>query len=69
MQVSLTWLLAKKPWIVPIPGTRSLDHLDENWDATELELTTADVAELEAAFAALTVHGGRMNEAQMEFVD
>jgi aryl-alcohol dehydrogenase-like predicted oxidoreductase len=68
-QVSLAWLLAKQPWIVPIPGTRSLDHLDENWAATELELTTADVAELEGAFSALTVHGGRMNEAQMEFVD
>jgi aryl-alcohol dehydrogenase-like predicted oxidoreductase len=68
-QLSLAWLLAQKPFIVPIPGTRNLDHLNENWGAADLELTAADLAELQTAFSALTVHGERMNEMQMGVVD
>ena len=68
-QVALAWLLAQKPWIVPIPGTRNLDHLNENFGALALELSTAELAELETAFSELKVHGGRMNEEQMRVVD
>jgi aryl-alcohol dehydrogenase-like predicted oxidoreductase len=68
-QIALAWLLARKPWIVPIPGTRNIDHLNENLGALNVELTPDDLREIEAAFAKITVHGGRMNEAQMELVD
>jgi aryl-alcohol dehydrogenase-like predicted oxidoreductase len=68
-QVALAWLLTRKPFVVPIPGTRNVDHLKENLGATEVELTPDDLREIEAAFAKLTVHGGRMNPMQMEFVD
>jgi aryl-alcohol dehydrogenase-like predicted oxidoreductase len=68
-QVSLAWLLAQKPWIVPIPGTRRLDHLTENLGAVQLRLTPVELEELDAAFSKLTVHGGRMNEMQMKIVE
>ena len=68
-QVALAWLLARKPWIVPIPGTRNLAHLSENLGAIKLQLTPADLLELDAAFAKLEVHGGRMNKMQMQVVD
>jgi aryl-alcohol dehydrogenase-like predicted oxidoreductase len=68
-QVSLAWLLAQKPWIVPIPGTRKIDHLNENLGAINVELMQADLREIENALSKITVHGGRMNEAQMKVVD
>jgi len=68
-QIALAWLLAQKPWIVPIPGTRNIHHLDENIRASEVQLTPADLREMDAAFSGTTVHGGRMNEAQMRIVD
>ncbi len=68
-QVALAWLLAQKPWIVPIPGTRNIDHLIENLGAIEVQLTPADLSEIETACSGITVHGGRMNEAQMDYVD
>ena len=68
-QIALAWLLAQKPWIVPIPGTRNMDHLDENSGAVRVRLTPADLGELEAAFAKITVHGGRMSEKHMLDVD
>ena len=68
-QISLAWLLAQKPWIVPIPGTRNIDHLDENLGATKVQLTPADLREIDAALSKITVHGGRMNEEQMKVVD
>jgi aryl-alcohol dehydrogenase-like predicted oxidoreductase len=68
-QIALAWLLAQKPFIVPIPGTRSIDHLTENLAAAHVELTTADLREIETASAAIKVHGGRMNEEQMKVVD
>jgi aryl-alcohol dehydrogenase-like predicted oxidoreductase len=64
-EVSLAWLLAQRPFIVPIPGTRSLAHLTENHRARGLELTAADRAEMEVAFAPLTVHGESMDAANM----
>jgi len=68
-QVALAWLLAKKPWIVPIPGTRNLAHLSENLGAVRLQMTTADLLELDTAFAKVDVRGGRMNAQQMQLVD
>jgi aryl-alcohol dehydrogenase-like predicted oxidoreductase len=64
-EASLAWLLAQRPFIVPIPGTRSLAHLTENHGARGLELTRADLTEMEAAFAPLTVHGESMDAANM----
>jgi aryl-alcohol dehydrogenase-like predicted oxidoreductase len=68
-QVALAWLLAQKPWIVPIPGTRNPDHLNDNLGAINVQLTPADLRELDTAFSGLTVHGGRMNPMQMKVVD
>jgi aryl-alcohol dehydrogenase-like predicted oxidoreductase len=68
-QIALAWLLAQKSWIVPIPGTRNIDHLTENLGAAHVELTPADLREIETASAATKVHGGRMNEEQMKIVD
>ncbi|MEQ1587649.1 MAG: aldo/keto reductase [Cyclobacteriaceae bacterium] len=68
-QVSLAWLLAQKSFIVPIPGTRNLDHLNENLGAINVQLSSSDLNDIETAFAKIEVHGGRMNEMQMTFVD
>jgi aryl-alcohol dehydrogenase-like predicted oxidoreductase len=68
-QIALAWLLAQKPWIVPIPGTRNMDHLNENLGAIAVELTVADLEELETDFSTLTVHGGRMSAKHMRDVD
>ncbi len=56
-QIALAWLLAQKPFIVPIPGTRNIDHLSENLGALRVELTPEDLRELGTALSALTVHG------------
>ena len=64
-QIALAWLMAQKPWIVPIPGTTKRDHLRENLDAVKVQLTPADLRELEAAFSRLEVYGGRMDARQM----
>jgi aryl-alcohol dehydrogenase-like predicted oxidoreductase len=61
-QVALAWLLAQKPWIVPIPGTRRSERLEENMGAATLELTTEDLCEIEAAASRVTVQGGRYPE-------
>ena len=68
-QIALSWLMAQKPWIVPIPGTRNMDHLEENLGAVNVQLTPADLREIEAALSKIKVHGGRMNEMQMQVVD
>ena len=68
-QLSLAWLLAKKPFIVPIPGTGKVKHLEENIEAVNLVLTTEDLKEIDRALSGLTVHGGRMNEQQMQVVE
>jgi aryl-alcohol dehydrogenase-like predicted oxidoreductase len=61
-QIALAWLLAQKPWIVPIPGTTKLHRLDENNGAVEVELTKDDLRNIEAAAAKITVHGARYPE-------
>ena len=68
-QIALAWLLAQKPWIVPIPGTRNIDHLHENLGAINVQLTPADLREIDTALSSITVHGARMNEEQMKIVD
>jgi len=68
-QVALAWLLAQKPFIVPIPGTRNKIHLEENLGAINVQLSSADLREMEAAFSKIKVHGGRMGEKFMQDVD
>jgi aryl-alcohol dehydrogenase-like predicted oxidoreductase len=62
-QVALAWLLARRAWIVPIPGTRRLDRLDENIAAARLDLSSADTAALDEAATRLGVAGARYNDA------
>jgi aryl-alcohol dehydrogenase-like predicted oxidoreductase len=59
-QLALAWLLARKPWIVPIPGTTKLKRLEENLGALAIELTADDLREIDAAAAKITVHGARL---------
>ncbi|MBN3941093.1 MAG: aldo/keto reductase [Nostoc sp. NMS9] len=68
-QIALAWLLAQKPFIVSIPGTRNLNHLEENMGAINVDLTPADIRELEAAFAKIKVHGGRLNEMHRQIIE
>ena len=58
-QIALAWILAQKPWIVPIPGTTKLYRLEENLGAAEVTLTAADLAEIETAAAAIVIEGER----------
>ena len=55
----------QKPWIVPIPGTTKMDHLRENLDAVKVQLTPADLREIETAFSRIEIYGGRMDARQM----
>jgi len=62
-QMALAWLLAQKPWIVPIPGTRKLHRLEENIAAADVELSADELTEIEDAASKIHVEGGRYNEA------
>jgi aryl-alcohol dehydrogenase-like predicted oxidoreductase len=64
-QIALAWLLAQKPWIVPIPGTTKLHRLEENIGAAAIELTADDLREIESAASKIEVQGARYPE-QME---
>ena len=68
-QVALAWLLAQQPWIVPIPGTRRIERLEENLAATDLELSSDDLGELDAASATVQVQGARYPEAMQRMID
>ena len=61
-QIALAWLLAQKPWIVPIPGTTKLHRLEENIGAAKVELTAADLHDIEAAIAKVAIQGARYPE-------
>ncbi len=61
-QIALAWLLAQKPWIVPIPGTRKLERLDENIGAVAVELASDDLREIDSAASKITVQGARYPE-------
>jgi aryl-alcohol dehydrogenase-like predicted oxidoreductase len=62
-QIALAWLLAQKPWIVPIPGTTKLHRLDENIGAVDVELTSEDLRDIESTAAKITIQGARYPEA------
>jgi len=68
-QIALAWVLAQKPWIVPIPGTTKLHRLDENLGAVEVELTESDLREIDDALARVAVQGHRYSEASQRMVD
>ncbi len=68
-QIALAWLLAQKPWIVPIPGTRKQARMEENLGALEIKLTAGDLREIETAFSKITVHGARLPEEHMKLID
>jgi aryl-alcohol dehydrogenase-like predicted oxidoreductase len=68
-QVALAWLLAQKPWIVPIPGTRRVERLEENLAAAAVELTADDLGEIERAAAQIQVHGDRYPEQLQRLID
>ena len=57
--MALAWLLAQKPWIVPIPGTTKIHRLEENVGAVDLEITAKDISQIDAAFSAIPVQGDR----------
>jgi aryl-alcohol dehydrogenase-like predicted oxidoreductase len=68
-QIALAWILARKPWFVPIPGTTKLRRLEENIAAADVELTDADLHEIEAGAAEITPEGARYAEAQQRMID
>ena len=65
-QVALAWLLAQKPWVVPIPGTTKLNRLEENIGAVTLDLKPQDIAQLNAEVAKIKVEGERLPEAALK---
>ncbi len=68
-QIALAWLLAQKPWIVPIPGTTKLHRLEENIGSTDVVLGAADLKEINAAFSRINVQGSRYNEETQKMID
>ena len=67
-QIALAWLLAQKPWIVPIPGTTKRHRLEENLGGAKIELTGDDLREIEGAVSQIEVHGARYSEAAQKMV-
>jgi aryl-alcohol dehydrogenase-like predicted oxidoreductase len=67
-QIALAWLLEQKPWIVPIPGTRKLDRLDENLGAIAIELTSDDLSEIDSAASKISIQGARYPESAQRLV-
>ena len=68
-QIALAWLLAQKPWIVPIPGTRRLERLEENIGTADVELTSEDLREIDSAYSKIKVQGARLSEEHMKLID
>lgn len=68
-QIALAWLLAQKPWIVPIPGGTRLQHLDDNIAAGEVELTSADLREMDQAFSTIDIKGAALSAALDAAID
>jgi aryl-alcohol dehydrogenase-like predicted oxidoreductase len=69
VQIALAWLLARKPFIVPIPGTRNLKHLEENLAAADIALSSEDMRQIEEAFAKAIVTGDRLPPEHMALID
>ena len=68
-QIALAWLMAQKPWIVPIPGTTQMAHMVQNVGATEISFSADELAELNTAVRAIEVIGARLPEAVQVFSD
>jgi aryl-alcohol dehydrogenase-like predicted oxidoreductase len=68
-QIALAWLLAQKPWIVPIPGSRKLERLDENLGAVAIELTPNDLREIENALSKITIQGDRYSKVHQQLTN
>jgi aryl-alcohol dehydrogenase-like predicted oxidoreductase len=68
-QLALAWLLAQKPWIIPIPGTRKVARLEENLGAADIELTSADLREMDEAASKIQIQGERLPEAVLKFTN
>ena len=68
-QIALAWLLAQKPWIVPIPGTTKSERLNENIAAADVELTPDDISEIESAASQITAAGARYSESAQRMID
>ena len=68
-QIALAWLLAQKPWIVPIPGTKKVERLEENLGAADVQLTGADLREIEEATSRIPVVGERLPEAVLKLTN
>jgi aryl-alcohol dehydrogenase-like predicted oxidoreductase len=66
-QIALAWLLAQKPWIVPIPGTTQMEHMLENIGGTEARFTPAEIAELNSAVAGIEIRGARLPDQVLAF--
>jgi aryl-alcohol dehydrogenase-like predicted oxidoreductase len=68
-QIALAWLLARKPWIVPIPGPITQDQMDQNMDTLHVQLTAADMEDIENGFAQIRVQGARLSEPMLAIID
>src|SRR5204862_6372442 len=68
-QIALAWLLAQKPWIVPIPGTTKIHRLEENVGAATVALTAADLREINTAASQITAQGARYSEAAQRMIN
>jgi aryl-alcohol dehydrogenase-like predicted oxidoreductase len=68
-QIALAWLLAQKPWIVPIPGGTKIEHLDDNLAAADLVLTPADLREIDEVFAIIDIKGAPLSTALDAAID
>lgn len=68
-EIALAWLLAQKPWIVPIPGGTKLEHLDDNLAAADVELTAEDLREIDKAFASAQIKGAPLSEGLEAAID
>ena len=68
-QIALSWLLSRKPWIVPIPGTTNLERLEENLGAVDVVLTADDLGDIEQALERISIQGDRYNESTQRMID
>jgi aryl-alcohol dehydrogenase-like predicted oxidoreductase len=68
-QIALAWILAQRPWIVPIPGVTKIEHLDDNMPASEVVLTDSDLREIDEAFAAIDIQGAALPDALDAAID
>jgi aryl-alcohol dehydrogenase-like predicted oxidoreductase len=68
-QLALAWVLAQRPWIVPIPGTTKLHRLEENLGAVNVKLTSSDLREIDEATSKITVQGHRYSEGAQKMID